>query len=201
MALLWLPIASTYAQPKLYRWVDDEGQVHYGDRIPPEHAGTSRDILNERGITVGFEAGELTDEERAEVARLQAIEDAEQAARDDATRRDRMLLDTYLSVADIEDLRDRRLGLLGSQIQVTELYLNNLRNRLLELEAEASDFRPYNESENAADVPENLALEISQTGASITTYEQTLTDVRSEEQNLKITFERDIVRFRQLTGS
>ena len=200
MAVLCLPIASTYAQQKLYRWVDDEGLVHYGDRVPPEYSGANRDVLNQRGITIGFEQGELTDEERAEEARLQAIEDAEQDAREDSARRDRMLLDTYLSVADIEDLRDRRLSLLGSQITVTELYLENLRNRLITLEEEASDYRSNGASENAPEVPENLSLEISRTVASITSYEETLDSARGEEQNLKNTFELAIIRFRQLKG-
>lgn len=188
------------AQKKLYRWVDDNGEVHYGDHVPPEFATTDRDVLNRHGITVGFEQGEITAEERAEMERLEA--EAEEAARikADIARRDRMLLDTYLTVADIVDLRDRRLELLDSQIKVTELYLNNLRKRLVGLQAEASQFKPYSQNENAQQIPEFLALDISRTLASINNYEETLARTRDNQANLRAAFELDIERFKQLKG-
>ena len=188
------------AQQKLYRWVDDEGVVHYGDRVPPEYAERDRDILNDQGVAVGYEEGVITEEERAEQARLAAIEEAERQVRVEAARRDRVLLETYLSVAEIEQLRDRRLELLESQIKVTEQYLNNLRKRLLRLQQEAKDYRPYSDNLEAPDIPENLSLDISRTTASISLYEQTLTRTRNEQEELKSAFHDDIVRFRELKG-
>jgi hypothetical protein len=35
-------------QQKLYRWVDKNGQVHYGDSVPAEYAEQDRDVLNAR---------------------------------------------------------------------------------------------------------------------------------------------------------
>ena len=49
--VLWLPVASVHAG-KLYKWVDDAGQVRYGDRIPPQYAKKSNKTLNEQGIVV-----------------------------------------------------------------------------------------------------------------------------------------------------
>jgi hypothetical protein len=199
-ASLVLAVTGTFAQQRLYRWVDNDGVVHYGDHIPPEFANRDRTVLNDQAVTVGFEEGEITKEERAELERRQAEADAEQLARDNAARRDRMLLETYLTVADIEDLRDRRLELLGSQIKVTELYLTNLRKRLVALEGEAQDYAPENEAEGAPALPENLALEISRVVASITLYEQTLERTRREQEALRAAFDLDIVRFRELKG-
>jgi hypothetical protein len=185
-------------QQRLYRWVDKDGIVRYGDRIPPEYANVDRDVLNEQAVTVGFEEGEVTPEEQAEIDRLKAIADAEQLARDNAARRDRMLLETYISVADIEDLRDRRLELLDSQIKVTELYLSNLRKRLSSLEREASVYRPYSDKHDAPPVPEDLALELQRAVASITLYEQTLERTRNDQTALNNAFEQDIIRFKEL---
>jgi hypothetical protein len=105
-----------------------------------------------------------------------------------------------LSVADIEDLRDRRLELLESQIKVTELYLGNLRKRLVGLQAEAEDFKPYTARADAPQIPENLALDISRTTASILLYEQTLARTRADQQALRTSFDNDITRFRELKG-
>jgi hypothetical protein len=66
---------------RVYRWVDSDGVVHYGDAVPPQFAEHDRDILNEQGVSVGFEEGRVTEAEQAEKARLAAIEDAERQAR------------------------------------------------------------------------------------------------------------------------
>jgi hypothetical protein len=184
----------------VYRWVDNDGVVHYGDAVPPQFAEHDRDILNEQGVSVGFEEGRVTEAEQAEKARIAAIEDAERQARMDAAQRDRVLLQTYLSVNEIEALRDRRLELLESQIKVTELYLNNLRKRLVGLQAEASSFKPYTTKENAPQIPENLALDLSRTTSMISLYEQTLSRTRSDQVELRKSFDSDIARFRELKG-
>src|SRR5687768_4204707 len=86
--------AQAVKQKKLYRWVDKNGQVHYGDSVPAEYAEQDRDVLNKQGVSVGREEGTVTPEEAA----AKAI--ADKAARDEQKRklRDRVLLQTYQSV-------------------------------------------------------------------------------------------------------
>lgn len=202
LAAIALPtIGSTQSSaPRLYKWTDRDGVVHYGDKVPPEYADRDRNVLNDQGVRIGFEEGEVTAAERAVIDERQQALEAERVARAEVARHDRMLLETYLSVSDIEDLRDRRVELLESQIKVTELYLNNLRKRLVGLQAEASDFKPYTTRADAPQIPENLALDISRTTASILLYEQTLARTRSDQQALRSSFDDDISRFRELKG-
>ena len=47
-----------------YRWVDEQGVVHYGDNIPPQYASQDRTILNAQGIEVGHLDAQKTPEER-----------------------------------------------------------------------------------------------------------------------------------------
>jgi uncharacterized protein DUF4124 len=203
LAALALP-SIVSAQPKeaqkLYKWVDDKGVVHYGDTIPPEYATRDRSVLNDRGVRVGFEEGEITEQEKAEIARKEAEVEAARAAKLEEARRDRSLLETYSSVSDIEDLRDRRLELLESQIKVTEVYLGNLRERLVGLQEEASSYKPYTTREDAPQIPENLALDISRTADSINGYERTLAQTREDQEALRAAFEKDIRRFKELKG-
>jgi len=192
--------AATTPTTKLYRWTDEKGVVHYGDTVPPEYAKNDRNVLNNQGVKVGFEEGELTPERRAERERIQAAQEQERLSKEAIARHDKMLLDTYLSVADIVDLRDRRLELLESQIKVTELYLANLRKRLTTLQDEASRYKPYTDREGAAQVPANLQLDLSRTSHSINLYEQTLSHTRSDEETLRASFDADIRRFKELKG-
>lgn len=194
-------VGSSAAQSqRLYKWTDRNGVVHYGDKVPPEYADLDRNVLNEQGVSVAFEEGTITEEERLVAAARAAEEEADRQARLEIARRDRMLLETYLTVGDIEDLRDRRLELLESQIKVTELYLNNLRKRLVGLQGEASKFKPYSLHEDAPQIPEDLARDISRTTASIALYEQTLSRTRADQAALKSSFDEDISRFRELKG-
>lgn len=188
------------AQTRVYRWVDEAGAVHYGDSVPPEYVERDRDILNSQGVAVGFEEGLVTEEERAEKERIAAIEAAAVRARMAAAQRDRVLLETYLSVDEIEALRDRRLELLESQIKVTEQYLSNLRKRLAGLQDESRRYKPHNDRPDAPELPDNLVLDLSRTVGSILLYEQTLDRTRLEQETLRAKFAADIVRFRELKG-
>ena len=51
-------------ETKVYRWVDAEGTIHYGDSIPAEYAEYPKQVLNDRGVTVDNLAGKKTEEER-----------------------------------------------------------------------------------------------------------------------------------------
>lgn len=192
--------AAVNAQGKLYRWVDDDGVVHYTDHVPPESSHQDREILNKHGIAVGFEQGQLTKEERAEIARVDEEEAQHVRQREEAAARDRILLDTYLSVEEIEDLRDRRLELLDSQIKVTDLYLGDLKKRLATLQQEASRYSPYSDRPDAAPMPEHLSTDLSRTTASIDLYQQNLERTRNEMQRLRVAFASDIDRFKELKG-
>jgi hypothetical protein len=198
MAILCGSAQTAFGQ-KLYRWVDKAGAVHYTDSVPPEYVDLDRDILNKQGIKVGGEEGARTEEERAEEARLAAAEQAERDAKAAARRRDQILLDTYLSVEEIELLRDRRVELLGARIRVTEQYLTNLRKRMLALERESKSYRPH-DPDAVNPMPANLTLDIQRTVGAINLYEGTLSTTRNEQQRWHERFAADITRFKGLKG-
>ena len=200
VAAIALPSIGSAQKKKLYQWRDANGQVHFSETVPPEHANRDRVILNDQGVHVGFEEGEITEEEAAAAKARETAAEAEKRARDEIARHDRMLLETYISVADIEDLRNRRLELLESQIKLTEVYLGNLRKRLVDLQLDASNFKPYSTRADAPQIPEPLARDISQTTSSISLYEQTLARTRTDQATLKQSFDADIARFRELKG-
>lgn len=185
---------------KVYRWVDDQGVVHFGDSVPPEYAVHDRYVLNDYGVPIARQEGAMTAEERAEkTAREQAAQALKQ--RQEAARaRDETLLDTYLSVQEIESLRDRRAEMLDGQIHYTTLYLDALRDKLERLQADAARFRPYNSDPEAPPIHENLAKELSDTLDSIIRYEKTLTAARSRKVQLVAKFDEDIDRFKELKG-
>lgn len=195
----WSAVVPAAEDPSsVFRWQDSEGNWHYGDRIPPEHSSAGHSVLNEQGVEVSRVAGEKTPEERAEERRRAELLAQQRKARDAALLRDKVLLNTYLSVEEIEALRDRRIELVAGQIRITEVYLDNLRGKLLKLEQEASRFSPYSSDPNARPIDEKLARELSDTMDSILLYEENLAKSRQEQAELMAKFDADIDRFRQL---
>ena len=142
--------AQTDKQKKLYRWVDKNGQVHYGDSVPAEYAEQDRDVLNKQGVAVSREEGTITPEEAAAKAA------ADKAARDEQKRklRDRVLLQTYQSVKELETLRDNRLDLVDAQLTIQEQSLSNLRAQRKQIERQASRFAPMNQEAGAPPMPD-----------------------------------------------
>lgn len=178
---------------KLYRWVDDEGVVHYGDKVPPEYATQERQVVNKQGV---------------EIERLEAQKTPEQLAAEEkkkrdlaaAQARDKNLLNTYVSVQEIERLRDQRLALVSDQIKVTTSFLDTLNGHLSKLRAASMQYKPYSSDPNAPPMPDALAEDLVHTGNDIHTQEQNLRQKRADEATMKAQFDSDIARYKELKG-
>lgn len=186
--------AQAAKEKKLYRWVDKDGQVHYGDSVPAEYAEQDRDILNRQGVKVGREEGTITPEEAAEIAAR------EQAEREEKKRklRDRVLLQTYQSVQELEVLRDTRLELADAQLTIQEQSLANLRAQRAQIQRMAARYAPVNTKPDAPPLPDELARDLERSASDILTQEANLEKRRAERDSIRLNFEADIRRFREL---
>lgn len=188
-----LAFAPTAFADNVYRWVDEDGVVHYGDRVPAERAGQDHHVLNKQGVTIEEVERDLTPEEREALARA-----AEERALQ--LERDRALLGTYLSVGEIEMLRDRRIQLIDAQSRVTQRYLISLEEQLDKLELEADRFSQgdADEDDDRPPMPESLVEDIATTRATIDEYQQDLQRATAEKEEVRAKFGADIERFREL---
>ena len=146
------------------------------------------------------EEGEKTEAERVAEAEAAALKAEIQRVKAEADERDGILLNTYLSVREIESLRNQRTEMIDSQIKLTELYLDSLHLKLGKLQKDASRFRPYSSDPNAPPIHHNLARELSDTLDSIILYEQNLEDARMRKDAVVQKFAADIDRFKELKG-
>ena len=195
-ALLLLPLAASAQERNVYRWVDAEGQVHYGDSIPVEYSEFPKDVLNDHGVAVQILEGKKT----AEQLEADRIETERLVAKAKQQRADQALLATYLTVEEILMHRDRRVELFQAQSRVTELYLSNLARRLEGLRADAANYKPYSENADAPMIPEDLANHLRETKETIDRHERNLKKFQSDEQQIISRFAGDISRFKTLKG-
>ena len=197
--LLLLPAAALGGESrstKVYRWVDNEGVVHYGDSIPARYTDLERQVVNDHGITVDVMRAKRTEEDIAEEQRQEELRLARKLQR----RQDQALLATYLSVDEILLHRDRRVELFQAQSRVTELYLSNLNRRLDKLRDDASRYRPYSTDPNADMIDPDLAGDIATTKDTIERHQTNLQRFQQDEQNIVARFDGDIDRFKKLKG-
>ncbi|KAA3629410.1 MAG: DUF4124 domain-containing protein [Proteobacteria bacterium] len=179
---------------KLFRWVDEEGNVHYSDVVPPAHAKQGRSELNDRGLTVRSIDRAKTAEEIAEEQRQARIRtELERIAREQAAY-DRALLDTYSSVEVMEQTRDSKISVLQGQIRVTEGNILNLRKQLDEQMNRAAALE-----RNGKAVPVTLQNEIFTTQDQVRRGLEFILDRRDEIETLRQQFAKDIARYREVT--
>jgi len=187
------PAAATSNGRKMYKWVDEQGITHYGDRIPPEYSAQEQHVINSQGV---------------ETERIEAQRSAEQVAADEQKRidaaerasRDKNLLNTYVTVNEIERLRDQRLSLLSDQIKVTGQFLEILNGRMRKLRVTGMHFKPYNSDPGAVPMSDQLAEDLVRVNTDIHTQEENLREKQSEETAMRKQFESDIARFKELKG-
>src|SRR5450756_1446560 len=55
--------------PVAYRWVDEKGVVHFGDRIPSQDSQKEHTVLNREGVEVGRSDAQKSPAQIAEEAR------------------------------------------------------------------------------------------------------------------------------------
>jgi hypothetical protein len=82
-AVAALLITAPALAAKVYRWVDEDGNVHYTESLPPGYKDTGHDILNEQGLVID-ENLKLTPEPVAEekTEDQQKAEEANELPRD-----------------------------------------------------------------------------------------------------------------------
>lgn len=188
------PAASREA---FYRCRSASGQTLYGDSMPMGCQGQDTEVLNERGIQLRMIEGEKT---RATRLAREAQEAKALATRNEQAQRDRVLYETYLSVADIERLRDQRLDMLAGQYRLTEQNIAGLHERQKRLATQVARFKPYADNPSAPPLPDHLAEEMVNTVNGLKVYEETLQKNRVEQAQVTASFGGDIKRFKELKG-
>jgi hypothetical protein len=191
IAAAFTAVTALASDKTTYRWVDDQGVVHYGDRVPPQYATKERSVLNSQGVEVKRLDAQKTPEELAAEARAQ-----QEVFRQ--KQHDSFLLTTYTSVKDIEALRDERLQQLKGQRTAAEQYVESLHSRLTALQARALIFRPYSSKQGARRLPDDLAEDLVRTLNEMRTQTDALAQKGKEETTLRSEFQADIERYREL---
>lgn len=184
LGLALAPQAGAGESKKLYRWVDEKGQVHFGDKLPPQDAKQGRETLNRQGLVTGAVPREPTAEELEQ-------QRAAQAAREESARRavlDNTLLLSYTSVAELQAAREERISTIDGRAVLARKAVADNEKVLEDLRARAGDKPP----------PPELAKQIEAFEASLVDNLQLVQRLGEERSQTEAQFSVDIERFKLL---
>ena len=195
LLLTMLLVASSAFCERMYKWVDENGQVHYSNQLPPEAAQRKREVINDQGRTLKVYQAPLTPEEKIEAKRLAELEARKKELAEKRANHDRSLLATYASKKDMYPVRDAKIAAIESQIIVTNSRISSMQNRLLELTGEAAKYE-----RSGKQPPASLLSRISNLRKQIERNKEFVEDKKREIEDINLQFESDIRRYSELTS-
>ncbi len=198
LCLILLGICTVASAAQMYKWVDENGQIRYADRLPPSQVKREHHTLNAQGVIVSTRKASKTEEEikalKDAEKLLQAKQDIEKREQEAQGNLDRVLLLTFSSEDELSRVRDNRIEVLDSIIRLIYKGIATTQDRLLRLEGNAE--RQY--TSKGLDVPGGLAQNIEESIRKINNREKQLQVKLEEKYKIQGQFEIDVARFRLL---
>ena len=199
LALL-LAIQPYTAQSKqLYRWVDDQGKVHYSDIVLPTDSKYGRSRLSEKGITLEKIEAAKTKRQLEQEKRLATLRAEKQKIIAEQLASDRVLLRTFRNTDEIQMTLKGRQQTLNLLSRLTQDNINRLEAQLTLQQKRAAGLE-----RNGINVPQQLLNEINATRRQIKENENKIIAHKRENERLMGKFKKDNQRFvalqKQLKG-
>jgi len=177
----------------VYRWIDDQGEVHYGQVVPPEYKDKGYDRLDDNGQLIDRVERALTAEERRERERLREEQTRLETERRDQAQKDRRLLSSYRSEQDLVEDRDSQLAMLARRMESLDDSRVRLGQRFESLVRRAAQLNRNDET-----VPAQLTSEIEQAREKIRELRRAIDEIEEQKASLTRKFEEQLERFREL---
>jgi hypothetical protein len=181
--------------PSIKCWKNDIGIRECGSYVPPEYSQKRIEVLNARGQVIQVIQPPKTPEE-LEKERLLAIQrKAEEDAKKEQDRQDKILLDSYTTERDLIIARDTNIKASQAQLDITKGNLKFLLNNLDDLQKRAGNFERAGKKP-----PQKLVDEIENTKKPIEEKKRNVQKMQDEKTAMEQRYARDLARFRKLKG-
>jgi len=179
-----------------YRWKDKNGEIHYGEAVPPEYADQPYDIINSQGIVIEHvekpaDQVEIPEEE-TQVKKKRAPLISEEERR---IQSDRLLVIQYSSEDDIQSQLELELAQVGYDRKLmTQSYESTgvaLRNQVSQAADKQRAGQPVTAEQEA---------EIEKLYARLAQDKKQLAANKVREENIRARYAADLERYRFLTS-
>jgi hypothetical protein len=183
------------AQAKMYKWVDEDGQMHFGDKIPQKYLAKEHEELNERGMKVKHKEAEKNAQEKAEEQHLEQERKKAALEAQKKKKMDRVLLDAYDSENDLIIARDSRLEAVASQIQLSEAIISESNKKIKLMEERVAEIKV-----SGREVPDNLYVSLDNERQQVATQTRVMQTHKKRSDEISEKYNDYIKRFREAQG-
>jgi chromosome segregation ATPase len=180
---------SMNVEAKLYKWVDKNGQTHYGETIPQEYADRDTKMLNKGRVT---DRSETFDDKKVNAAKR---ETPEAKAAMEARRKDEALLNSFTTEKEIDLARDRSLMQIEARINSYATLIKSAQTSLDDLHKE-NDTR----AKQGRAIPQSLTDDIAAAEARVAKLQKDMENSQKESAAVKARYDGEKQRFRELKG-
>ena len=181
------------AQAKIYKWLDEEGQMHFGDEIPPKYIIREHDELNSSGVVTRHREAAKTAEQKAEAKRIEYEREKAALIEKKKRQRDRVLMDTYTTERDLVAARDSRLEAVEAQIQLADSIITDSGKKIESLEQQVVDIQASNR-----EVPLGLYQRIDNEKEQVAVQNKVRANHKKRRDEIAAQFDDYINRFKVL---
>ena len=204
LLLTGLILAADAGAAEVYRWVDENGEVHYTQSLPPSFKDKGHDVLNERGIVTDEDLSltpvapeEVPDEEQpmelprdsSGMQRAKALYSEAEMQR----RMDNFLMLRYDSRQEITDAMNVEIKQLDYDRRLLETTRKSMRDSYRGQIREAA-----NKQRAGKPVDENVVRQIDQLQARLVTNGGSLVNLEVREQEIRAEFGKQLDRYQFL---
>ena len=198
--LILFGLTSTAGAGGLYKWVDENGEVRYTDRMPQNAASKQSQTLNDQGVVISTKEAAKTAEEQAAFEKIESERkerlDRENRLKQEQQKKDQALILTFSSEHELEMVKEERMEVLDSIIRLIYKSMAGTNKKLEQLEALANE----NYISKELPVPGGLAQNIEVLTRKNLIREKQLRDKLREKNTIEAQYEIDLTRFRTLTN-
>ena len=194
LIVLFLVLApsDSYAKKKLYKWVDENGNVSYSDQMPPKQIKKAHEEISDHGVVLEKHAKAKTEEEilamkKQKIAKIEAEKKAMQLEKQRLN-----IIKAYTNEEEIIRLKEERLAALTRNIASAKQSLDFQKSSREQLLSMAAD-----KERNGKVVSDALKSRISGVEEKIIYQNQFIEVKKKEVDKVKDKFTNDLKVYRE----
>ena len=174
-------------------WKNEHGVRECSYTVPKKYSGYEIQILNDRGQVIQTIPAERTAEQKKQDAVLAKIAAEKKKLIDEQRRRDRILINTFVSVEDIILSRDSKITAIDSIIKISK---SNRKKQQKILDTHTQ--RAGNFERKSKKVPQAIIKSIEKVKAELKVFDDFIETREQEKLALHLKYDTDINRFKEL---
>jgi len=196
LTTLVLVMSATPLAADTYRWKDKNGEIHYGEAVPPEYADQPYDVINSQGIVIKHvedpteQVVAPEEEEPGKKERAPLISEEERRIQSD-----RLLVIRYASEDDIQKQLELELAQVGYDRKVMSQSFESTSAAIRSQVSQAADKQRAGQPITA-----EQQAEIDKLYARLEQDKKQLAANRVREEKIRARYTEDLERYRFLTS-